>query len=379
MNTLIDARGATWYSGTGIGTYTLNLLKNILSLDGESFYHLLCSGSPISEFEKENTKIIMSSKKHQSFFEDYYVPYYGKTEKIDLLHIPQNGIGLSPEGNFSKVVTIHDLIPYLLPETVGHGYLKKFLKSMPYIIDNSTGIITVSEYSKKDILKFFPHFPSENIFVTPLAANENFKPLDKEKCLDKVNKRFNFKESFILYIGGFSLRKNVKALIDSFNKIYKNLNKDYKLLIVGSLRDEGLKLKSYVESLPIKDKIIFTGFIEDSYLPILYNGATLFVYPSLYEGFGLPPLEAMSCKTAVLTTNKTSIPEVVPFKESLVSLKRPADLAKKLEKLLNDEALRRRLENLSYERSKEFSWQKTAKKTLEAYEKIIQIHNNSLN
>ena len=130
MYNLIDARGATWYRGTGIGTYTYNLLTNILKLDKDSSYDLLCSGEKIPEFESENTKIIMSSRKHQRFFEDYYIPSYGIKEDIDLLHLPQNGLGLSSEGNFAKLVTIHDLIPYILPETVGKGYLKKFLQSM---------------------------------------------------------------------------------------------------------------------------------------------------------------------------------------------------------------------------------------------------------
>ncbi|EOU2019293.1 glycosyltransferase family 1 protein [Clostridium perfringens] len=378
MYNLIDARGATWYRGTGIGTYTYNLLTNILKLDKDSSYDLLCSGEKIPEFESENTKIIMSSRKHQRFFEDYYIPSYGIKENIDLLHLPQNGLGLSSEGNFAKLVTIHDLIPYILPETVGKGYLKKFLQSMPEIIDNSTGIITVSEYSKSDILRFFPHFPAENIFVTPLAANGNYKPLDKEKCLFDVNKRFNFNGPFIMYIGGFSLRKNVKGLVDAFNNIHKNIDENYKLLIVGGLRDEGLKLKAYTESLPIKDKVIFTGFIEDEYLPTLYNATTLFVYPSLYEGFGLPPLEAMSCKTAVLTSNITSIPEVVPFKESLVDPNNPKELSLKLENLLNDSKLRNNLEDICFERSKEFTWEKTAKKTLEVYKKVIEISKNSL-
>lgn len=377
MYNLIDARGATWYRGTGIGTYTYNLLTNILKLDKDSSYDLLCSGEKIPEFESENTKIIMSSRKHQRFFENYYIPSYGIKEDIDLLHLPQNGLGLSSEGNFAKLVTIHDLIPYILPETVGKGYLKKFLQSMPEIIDNSTGIITVSEYSKSDIIRFFPHFPAENIFVTSLAANENYKPLDKEKCLFDVNKRFNFNGPFIMYIGGFSLRKNVKGLVDAFNNIHKNIDENYKLLIVGGLRDEGLKLKAYTESLPIKDKIIFTGFIEDEYLPTLYNATTLFVYPSLYEGFGLPPLEAMSCKTSVLTSNITSIPEVVPFKESLFNPNNPKELSLKLENLLNDSKLRNNLENICFERSKEFTWEKTAKKTLDVYKKVIEISKNS--
>ena len=378
MYNLIDARGATWYRGTGIGTYTYNLLINILKIDKKSSYDLVCSGEKIPEFEAENTKIIMSSRKHQRFFEDYYIPTYGMKEKIDLLHLPQNGMGLSPEGDFAKVVTIHDLIPYILPETVGKGYLKKFLQSMPNIIDNSTGIITVSEYSKNDILRFFPHFPAQNIFVTPLAANETYKPLDKEKCLFDVNERFNFSGPFIMYIGGFSLRKNVRGLVDAFNSIHKNIDDNYKLLIVGGLRDEGLKLKAYTESLPIADKVIFTGFIEDEYLPTLYNATTLFVYPSLYEGFGLPPLEAMSCKTAVLTSNITSIPEVVPFSEILVDPNNQKELALKLENILNDSKLRSSIENLCFERSKEFTWKKTAEKTLEAYKMIIETSKNQV-
>lgn len=156
------------------------------------------------------------------------------------------------------------------------------------------------------------------------------------------------------------------------------IDENYKLLIVGGLRDEGLKLKAYTESLPIKDKVIFTGFIEDEYLPTLYNATTLFVYPSLYEGFGLPPLEAMSCKTAVLTSNITSIPEVVPFKESLVDPNNPKELSSKLENLLNDSKLRNNLEDICFERSKEFTWEKTAKKTLEVYKKVIEISKNSL-
>lgn len=373
MHTLIDARGATWYRGTGIGTYTYNLLKNIFEIDKSSSYDLICSGEKIKEFDFHNTKLIMSSRKHQRFFEDYYIPSYGIKEEIDLLHLPQNGIGLSSEGNFAKLVTIHDLIPYIMPETVGKGYLKKFLQTMPEIIDNSTGIITVSEYSKQDILRFFPHFPAENIFVTHLAANKSFTPLDKEKCLYDVNKRFNFTGPFIMYIGGFSLRKNVRGLVDAFNSIHKNIDPNYKLLIVGGLRDEGSKLKSYVESLPIGDKVIFTGFIEDAYLPTLYNATTLFAYPSLYEGFGLPPLEAMGCKTAVLTSNITSIPEVVPFKEALINPNDPKDVALKLEELLINDSLRNKLENLGFERSKNFTWKNTAKNTLNVYKKVVEI------
>ena len=123
----------------------------------------------------------MTSKRHQRFFEDHYFPENIAKENIDIYHMPQNGIGFSENIPCKKIVTIHDLIPYVMPETVGKGYLLKFLKEMPLIIEGSNGIITVSQFSKQDILKFFP-IDASKIFVTPLAADKKYTPLDKNYC-----------------------------------------------------------------------------------------------------------------------------------------------------------------------------------------------------
>lgn len=374
MKILLDARGASWYNGTGIGTYTFNLIESMININNSNNkFHLFCSGGKEEAFNKDNTKIIMSSKKHQHFFEDYYIPLYANKESIDLYHVPQNGIGLNEKGDFLKIVTIHDLIPYVLPETVGKNYLKNFLKDMPAIINNADGILTVSEYSKKDILKFFPSFPSERIIVTPLAANKNFKPLDKRKCKQEMVAKFNINNPFVLYLGGFSLRKNVKLLIDVFNNIFSSLNGEFDLVIAGSLKDEGLKLKEYSNNLEGRNHIKFIGFVEDSFLPVLYNASELFVYPSLYEGFGLPPLEAMSCKTPIISTNITSIPELVKNPYVLIEPNNKHDLENRLVTLLNNDKLRHALGNEGFENSKNFTWEKTAKKTLNSYKTFYKL------
>ncbi len=371
----IDSRGATLYKGTGIGTYTNNLvielLKNCSSKDN---FTLFCCGNFNNKFITSNSKIIYSSNKHGSFYEQCYFPEISTKLHLDLFHIPQNGLGLNVKPSIPTIVTIHDLIPYIMPETVGKGYLEHFLSDMPYIIKNSSAIITVSQYSKKDILRFFPYYPAEKIFVIPLAANKIFKPLNKIKCLNYVQSQFKFNNKYILYLGGFSSRKNVLRLLKSFSMVYKNLTQPYTLLIAGSPKDEGMELMNYVSSNNLESKIIFTDFINTSLLPVLYNGCDAFVYPSLYEGFGLPPLEAMSCKTPVITSDISSIPEVTGSNAVLINPYNENSLAESMEKLLNDENLKLELSLKGYNHSHNFTWQQTALKTLSVYNKVLR-HN----
>ena len=368
MKYSIDARGANLYRGSGIGTYIDNLLKIMLELDNKNEYTIFWAGENYQEFKKKNSNIILTSKKHGMFYENYYYPEYIKNKEVDLHHIPQNGLGLTSLYTIPSIVTIHDLIPYIMPETVGQGYLERFLRDMPNIINQTKAILTVSEYSKQDVLKFFPKFPKDKIFVTPLAANKNFIPLDKKFCNDYLKLKFQLEGPFILYFGGFSKRKNVKELILAFNKISSSLAKDYKLLLCGSLRDEGLKLKELCSQLSNGHKILFPGFINDDDVPIFYNASDLFVYPSLYEGFGLPPLESMSCKTAVITSNLTSIPEVTGNNAILINPFDKEQLATEILSVLNCESRLAEFAEKGFNYSKNFTWEKTAELTLAAYD-----------
>lgn len=369
MRIAIDARGINWYRGTGIGTYTEKLLENLINIDSENYYHIYWSGDGYEKYKQENTRLLMASKKHHRFFEQYFFPYNLSKDEIDLYHIPQNGIGLSEDIRCKSIVTIHDLIPYVMPETVGKGYLTKFLKEMPKVVANSSAILTVSEWSKKDILKFFP-IDENKIYVTPLAADSKYKPLDKEKCRAFLQEQYNITKPFILYIGGFSSRKNVRSLIIAFSKLYKKLDKEYNLVIVGANRDDGQKLTELSTNLDLSSKIIFTGFAPEDHLPILYSGSEVFVYPSLYEGFGLPPLEAMNCGTPVITSKVTSIPEVVGDAGMLIDPNSAAELMDAIEKVLCSDKIKAELRVKGLKRASEFSWKNTSKKTLEAYTEV---------
>lgn len=366
----IDSRSVNLHSGTGIGTYTKNLISEMININKDNEFTLIWTGKIDNDFTKDNTELIYCSGRHSTFFEKEYIPNIINSKNLDLYHIPQNGIGFPFNYDINTVVTIHDLIPYTMPETVGSGYLKRFLKDMPNIIEKSKGIITVSEYSKKDILKFFSGYPEDKIFVTPLSTNSEFVPMNKDECRSKVQNKFNFNEPYILYIGGFSKRKNVHGLINAFSRVKNSLSKKYKLVLVGSLKDEGINLKKYVESLNLENDVVFTGFSEDKDLPIFYNGADLFVYPSYYEGFGLPPLEAMSCKTPVITSNTTSIPEVTKNAAFLINPSLEEDLSNAIFNVLENDNLKNNLIEKGYKRSLEFSWKQTAENTLNAYKNI---------
>lgn len=378
MRIAFDARGINWYRGTGIGTYTENVLKNLISIDNFNKYVLYWSGENYEKFESNNITVRMASRRYHRFFQEYFFPKDIKKDNIDIYHISQNGIGLSQNLNCLKIVTIHDLIPYIMPETVGKGYLLKFLRDMPRIIDEANAIITVSEYSKKDILKFFP-INSEKIFVTPLAADIMYKPLDKNACKEYLAKKYNIKSSFILYVGGFSARKNVSSLINAYEKISNEIDKDIKLVICGAKKDAIENLINMKLNSKTSENIIFTGFISNEDLPIFYNSCEVFVYPSLYEGFGLPPLEAMSCGTPVITSNTTSIPEVVDNCAILIDPLDIDTLSDKLYKVLTNEVIKRDLSKTGLKHSKKFSWLKTAENTLKVYENVYKASQISSN
>lgn len=371
MNIAFDARGINWYKGTGIGTYTEKILKNMITNHKDIFFELYWSGSGYEDFSFDNTQIMMTSKRHQRFFDQYYIPSNVKMKQSEIYHVPQNGIGICEWIECKKIVTIHDLIPYIMPETVGNGYLMKFLNQIPQIIGLSDAIITVSDCSKKDILKFFP-IDESKIFVIPLAADENFKPLDKEKCRSELASKYNINKPYILYIGGFSSRKNVAALITAFSKLIKKLPKEYVLVLVGDYNAEGNSLLKLISTLNIEDKVILTGKVPETDLPILYNGSKLFVYPSVYEGFGLPPLEAMSCGVPVITSRTSSIPEVTGDSCILIdSYDDTSKLLDSMEKVLCDESFSTLLSEKGLLRASNFSWEKAAEATINVYKALL--------
>lgn len=372
MNIGIDGRAARWYRGTGIGTYTYQLINSLNKVDSTSSYLLFMPDSSEGSINlNSNFRITgITENRRDNFWDEINIPNILEDADIELYHVPQNGVGLPDNKKCSFVITLHDVIPCKMPETVSERYLKIFTEEMPHIVSQCDGIITVSNYSKKDIVETF-NYPKEKIFVTELAAEDIYRPLNKDICKSLIKQYYSIGENYILYIGGFSPRKNIVGLIEAFSNFKSKYKKDIKLVIAGK---QGISYSTYlkrVRELHVEDSVIFPGFIPIEHLPYFYNAAELFVYPSFYEGFGLPPVEAMSCGAPVIASNITSIPEVLGDSAFLIDPYDANSLSDAMYRVLSDEKLRLKLIMKGFVRAAELNWKETARKTVIAYNKII--------
>lgn len=371
----IDGRAAKWYRGTGIGTYTYQLISNLNKIDSLNDYLIFLPDSSILDSLNSNFHIKSAdNNENPNFWDQVSVPNILDDSKIDIYHVPQNGVGLSENINCSKVITLHDIIPLKMPETVSRRYLNIFNNILPSLIPKCDGIITVSEFSKNDIAKDF-NFPKEKIYVTHLAAEKIYKPLDKNICKNIIKLKYSIDNNFILYVGGFSPRKNILGLIEAFSILPSSIREKNSLVITGHKGISYPIYKERTEQLNIADHVIFTDFINLEDMPLFYNAAKLLVYPSFYEGFGLPPLEAMACGTPVIASNVTSLPEVCEDSAILINPEDTQELSFAIQELLEDENLINEMTQKSLMRSRKFSWQKTALQTIQAYENILKTKN----
>jgi glycosyltransferase involved in cell wall biosynthesis len=368
----IDGRAASWYRGTGIGTYTYQLIYNMCQLDKINSYKLFLSENATTFPVDDNVSTCQIEKGgSDNFWEEVGLPNLLTNTGIEAYWVPQNGIGLPTDKACPFIITLHDIIPYRLPETVGPQYLKIYTSSLPDILKRCDGIITVSEFSRQDIIKEF-NFPQEKIFVTHLAAEDIYFPRNKEKCKDYLRSHYELDGDFILYVGGFSPRKNISGLIEAYSMVKPQIPHNTKLVILGKKGRSYYNYRDLAINLDVKEDVVFPGYIPIEELPIFYNAAKLFCYPSFYEGFGLPPLEAMACGTPVITSNTTSMPEIL---SDAVLYAKPEDtsaLAKSIIEIFHDDNLYKELCFHGLMHSSRFSWKTTALSTIDIINKIIK-------
>ena len=298
-----------------------------------------------------------------------FPPIELKGFKADILHCPDYII--PPSINKNIVLTIHDLSFYRFPEFNFDWFIKKYQAMVLKNAKRAKIIIADSQSTRQDIIDFMKIDP-QKIKVVYLAADKKFEVLAPGQLKSETPEKFNISKKFILSVGTIEPRKNFKTLIKAFNIFKDNYSgsKDFQLVIAGKTGWKSEETFDEYKKSPYRDEIIFTGEVNDEDLVQLYNQASLFAYPSIFEGFGLPVLEAMSCALPVIATNTSSVPEVYPNKEFLLDPFDEKKMAQKINLVLADNNKRDDLIRFSIENSKKFSWEKSASETLQVYHEL---------
>jgi glycosyltransferase involved in cell wall biosynthesis len=355
---------------TGSGQYTHHLLKALARAEPGNKYIPL---TPHAQFQAVLTcnlqpAIWIAQNLAKVWFEQVSFPQACRHRNVDVAHAPYFASPLWPTE--PTVVTIHDLIPMLLPAYRGSALVRLYTRLVATAAKRAHAIIADSECSKRDIVRLLG-IPPQRVHVIYLAAEERFQPVEDEVRLGSVRRRYGLPERYVLYLGGLDQRKNVLILIRAFARVRGVLGKSHCLVIAGRLPERESALfpdpRRVVAKLDLKEAVRFVGWVAEEDKPALYSGAACFVYPSLYEGFGLPPLEAMACGASVIASNASSLPEVVGDAGLLVAPQDVEDLAEAMIAVLSDGDLRASLRQRGIARAKRFSWEKTAKETLEVY------------
>jgi glycosyltransferase involved in cell wall biosynthesis len=345
----IDARKLRDY---GIGTYVRNLLRHLSRIDRTSEYVLLCRqiDCGIAQELGEDFRAVAEPAPAYSLREQFSVPLDLRREGIDLFHAPH--YVLPPLTPCRSVVTIHDCIhlrfPQYLPNKLAYAYART---SLWFATHRSSRVLTVSEASKRDILRYF-RVPERKIDVIYNAIDERFGETPE-------------------YAGNIKPHKNLERLIEAFHSLRRGPFEHVKLLIIGDEISKYATLRRAVHRLKLHKHVRFFGFVPDKTLAALYRLAAVFVFPSLYEGFGLPPLEAMASGTPVITSNVSSLPEVVGDAALLIDPYEPDAIADAMRRVLSDAALRDDLRARGLRHAREFSWERSVRRVHEIYEEVL--------
>lgn len=354
----------------GIGTYVRNLLKQLARLPGSDEFVLLCRDAdvePLASLGARFTPIAERSKPY-SVREQLSLPAALSRAKVDAFHAPHYVLPMLRR--CPTVVTIHDCIhlmfPQYLPNRLAHAYAKAFLWNAAHRSDR---IITVSEASKRDILHFFD-IPPDKISVIPNAIDDRFLQVPSDDDITLVRERFQIEGDFLLYVGNIKPHKNVERLIDAFERLRREGFHDLSLIVIGDEISKYAALRHAVHRHKLHKAVRFLGYVPDQTLAVLYRLAAVFVFPSLYEGFGLPPLEAMAMGTPVVTSNVSSLPEVVGEAAVLIDPYKADAIAEGVARVLSDAGLRARLRAEGPVRARTFSWERSVAQTLEIYRQV---------
>lgn len=383
---LLDARalqtGFKAHKFRGIGHYAKNLIEELIHLDSDyAFTFLQERGLPIEQFLSEKPRLvhkpgIMLSKCSKFIDAQWSLPKIMSRDSFELVHYLAH-VDASFLTPCPYIVSVMDTITlsakklYSAPQRVKHLIMHDIYK---HIVRRAAKVIAISEQTKKDIMKYY-EIPSDKISVVPLAVEQRFSKQWLPTDIRNFRLRFKLPETFILYVGGIDPRKNVKIIFQTMKALIETGQHCPILVFAGRIEQEREypEMMKFIRTLDIKHLIKFLGYVPDEDLPLLYQSSTTFVYPSRYEGFGLPILQAMAAGTPVITTKLSSIPEVAGDAALYIDPDDPATLIQALQALQTNNDLRSSLIVSGKQQAGKFSWKRTANETIDVYREVLMV------
>jgi glycosyltransferase involved in cell wall biosynthesis len=342
---------------TGIGYYTLNLIKHLAAVDPKNEYFLY---SYIRLFDpKRRLPRLPGRNFHHRLDRLGFRPDL-KMRDMDVFHSSSYDVPLLKP--VKLVTTIHDIIPLVHPEGFREEELKKLDRDIRKVLRESDLIVVDSDNTRNDLEKIFSPIPGKIEVIYP-GRDESFSPIDKKSGLiADFRKRYGIGREFILFVGTVEKRKNVVNLVKAYGELKKEKNIPHALVIVGMKGWEGEKVYALVEELGLENEVKFTSYIDRKDMNLFYSAADLFIYPSLYEGFGLPILEAFSCGTPTVASSTTSCGEIAGDAALTVDPRDIGAMKEAMGRIINDKNLREDLEMRGLARASLFSWDKAAER-----------------
>jgi glycosyltransferase involved in cell wall biosynthesis len=378
----IDIRRITEF---GIGTYTRNVVRALSRLDHENQYILIGSPQRVEEMGPlppnfQSIPLPESDRSARGYFRFLALL---KQSKCDLAHIPHL-FAMPRRLPCPYVLTVHDVLEHM-SRTNGGSDLRRMLdfQLTRRALKGAECVFAVSKFTKGEIEKLFA-IPSEHIRVVYNAIDERFlSGHATEADRQFLAERYQVNYPFLLYAGRISPHKNIVRIIEAFSALKAELEKEekypgLKLIIIGDELSKHPDLRRTVVRGGVQNDVRFLGFIPIDVLRVFYDAAKIFVFPSLYEGFGLPPLEAMAHGTPVLASNTSSLPEVVGNAAVLVNPENVFEIMRALHRVLTDQGLREQMKRRCYEQAKKFSWDVSARQILEVYQQVGENQRNAL-
>ncbi len=376
MKVAIDLQPALM-ARAGIGQYTYYLAKHLPQLSPSDRFVGLAfgrgcrdlDGLPLENFRIRRIGCIPRRAMNLLWKTIDWPPADAFTGPVDLFHFPS--FVARPLRAARAVVTIHDLAFKRVPELSERKNADFLNRHVPRTLDRAGLVLVDSEFTASELEEIYG-YPKDRMRVIPLGVDESFHPRPREES-DRLRRRFNLPSGFILCVSTVEPRKNIATLIQAYGLLREGGGETPKLVLAGGegWRGEGEAIMRLIKKLKLEGAVIRLGYVGNEMLPSLYSAAGLFVFPSLYEGFGLPPLEAMACGVPVICSDAPSLPEAAGDAALFVPPRDAERMAAAIEKLIGDAVFKQELIRKGLDRAKRFTWNETARRTLNAYREAL--------